>query len=261
MAVYFQLDGQQIADALEAIGWQSSSGGSASVTYGSTEPTNPTDGEFWFDTNVEQLKMSSGGSWIDISLSQTEIQNINDTLNAVSNLQNISAEATTLTAGSSATATYANGVISLGLPIGDTGDTGATGATGNGISSIGFLSTTDASGLAGKSGATDTYRITYTDATTFDFSVYNGIDSAVASVAGRTGDVVISEADITDLDKYTKAEVDTALSTKEPADATILKEADIGTKVLAPNGDASQLKNLPSSGTTLLFEKALFGGI
>lgn len=47
----------------------------------------------------------------------------------------------------------------------------------------------------------------------------------------------------------------------EPADATILKDADIGTKVLAPNGDASQLTNLPSSGAKLLFDKSLFGGM
>lgn len=55
--------------------------------------------------------------------------------------------------------------------------------------------------------------------------------------------------------------VDTALESKEDADATILKEADIGTKVLAPNGDASQLTNLPSSGAVLLFEKSLFRGL
>lgn len=43
--------------------------------------------------------------------------------------------------------------------------------------------------------------------------------------------------------------------------AIVIKEADIGTKVLAPNGDASQLQNLPESGTKLLFDKALFGGL
>lgn len=42
--------------------------------------------------------------------------------------------------------------------------------------------------------------------------------------------------------------LDTALAGKEPADATILKTADIGTSVLAPNGDASQLQNLPAGG-------------
>jgi hypothetical protein len=74
----------------------------------------------------------------------------------------------------------------------------------------------------------------------------------------------------------------------EPADATILKDADIGVNVQAydantttqgntfngssqlvqldgtgklPAIDGSQLSNLPASGTKLLFEKSLFGGI
>jgi hypothetical protein len=38
--------------------------------------------------------------------------------------------------------------------------------------------------------------------------------NTVTSVAGKTGDVVLVEAHITDLDKYTQAEVDTALSLK-----------------------------------------------
>jgi hypothetical protein len=59
-------------------------------------------------------------------------------------------------------------------PKGDTGatgpkgNTGDTGAAGNGISSIVRISGT---GLAG---STDTYRITYTDATTQDYTVVNG---------------------------------------------------------------------------------------
>ena len=53
---------------------------------------------------------------------------------------------------------------------GDKGDTGNTGATGNGIASVVLTSGTHASGT------TDTYRITFTDATTFDFTVYNGAD-------------------------------------------------------------------------------------
>ena len=44
-------------------------------------------------------------------------------------------------------------------------------------------------------------------------------------------------------------------------DSTTLKDADIGTTVLAPNGDASQLTGLPESDTKLLFEKSLFGGM
>lgn len=41
----------------------------------------------------------------------------------------------------------------------------------------------------------------------------------------------------------------------------VLHISDIGTKVLAPNGDASLLTGLPPSGTKLLFEKSLFGGM
>ena len=44
------------------------------------------------------------------------------------------------------------------------------GATGNGIASVVLVSGTHAAGT------TDTYRITFTDATTFDFTVYNGAD-------------------------------------------------------------------------------------
>ena len=50
----------------------------------------------------------------------------------------------------------------------NTGPTGPTGPTGNGIASIALLSTV---------GLVDTYRITYTNATTFDYEVTNGQDS------------------------------------------------------------------------------------
>jgi len=43
---------------------------------------------------------------------------------------------------------------------------------------------------------------------------------------------------------YTQAQTDSLLATKEPADATILKQADIGTSVLAPNGDGSNLSGV-----------------
>ena len=46
----------------------------------------------------------------------------------VDELSNISATASGLPAGSNPTASYSNGVISLGIPKGDKGDTGAAGA-------------------------------------------------------------------------------------------------------------------------------------
>lgn len=114
-------------------------------------------------------------------------------------LGDISATATTLEAGSSATASYNEGVFTFGIPRGangaqgergetgakgdkgDTGETGATGATGNGIASI---------VKTGTSGLVDTYTITFTDGATSTFTVTNGtaaIDDTL-SIAGRAAD-------------------------------------------------------------------------
>ena len=68
------------------------------------------------------------------------------------------------TSGATVTTTSIRGAT------GATGATGDTGATGKGISSVVLQSGTHAAGT------TDTYRITFTDATTFDFTVYNGAD-------------------------------------------------------------------------------------
>jgi len=73
----------------------------------------------------------------------------------------------------------ASGDWSIGAPFGK-GDQGAPGSTGLGIASVAFSNTTDGSGLPVKSGATDTYTITYTDASIDTFSVYNGVDGSVA---------------------------------------------------------------------------------
>lgn len=70
---------------------------------------------------------------------------------------------------------------SAGAPFGK-GDDGDIGNTGNGIVNTIFTSTTDGSGLAGASGATDTYTITYTDSSTSTFDVKNGLDGSVAMV-------------------------------------------------------------------------------
>lgn len=63
---------------------------------------------------------------------------------------------------------------------GAAGATGAIGVTGNGIASTAFTSSTGGA-TAGIVGATDTYTITYTDATTSTFVVTNG---AVLPYAG-----------------------------------------------------------------------------
>lgn len=101
-------------------------------------------------------------------------------------IENLSVTVTTLPEGSQATASYNNGVLSLGIPKGDTGATGAegpegpTGPTGNGISGI---------EKTGTSGNVDTYTILYTNGQTTTFTVTNG---AVTSVDGQTGDVDLS---------------------------------------------------------------------
>lgn len=100
-----------------------------------------------------------------------------------------------------------SGDWSVGAPFGR-GDKGDTGDTGNSITQIVFTGTSHASGLSAQSGGDDEYTITYSDGTFDTFTVHNGLDSALQSVAGRVGNVVLTETDITDLDKYTKAEVD-----------------------------------------------------
>lgn len=53
-----------------------------------------------------------------------------DLADEVGEFENFDVVVTTLPAGSSATASYADGVLTLGIPQGAKGDTGATGATG-----------------------------------------------------------------------------------------------------------------------------------
>lgn len=67
----------------------------------------------------------------------------------------------------------ATGNWSAGVPFGK-GDKGDTGVTGVGVTSFAFISTTDSSGLPGKLDASDTYRITLSNANTFDYIVKNG---------------------------------------------------------------------------------------
>ena len=86
-------------------------------------------------------------------------------------IENMTVSASTLDAGSAATVTKTiiNDIVNLafGLPRGDKGETGAAGSS---ISNIERTSGT------GAPGTTDTYTITLTDGTTFQFQVYNGAD-------------------------------------------------------------------------------------
>jgi negative regulator of sigma E activity len=69
-----------------------------------------------------------------------------------------------------------NSCSNITLPgvAGPAGSPGAAGADGNGIVSVSFQSTTNPLGTPAVAGYTDTYRITYTDATTFDYDIVNG---------------------------------------------------------------------------------------
>lgn len=67
------------------------------------------------------------------------------------------------------------------------GPTGATGATGNGIASITLLSTV---------GLVKTYRITYTNASTFDFEVTDGEDVTMNNLQRTvTGNTTLADSD------------------------------------------------------------------
>ena len=103
-------------------------------------------------------------------------QALGDLAEQLENLENLSVTVSTLPAGSSATASYADGVLTLGIPKGDTGATGPTGATGQtGATGNGIASVTK----TGTSGLVDTYTITFTDGNTTTFTVTNGEDGEV----------------------------------------------------------------------------------
>lgn len=72
-------------------------------------------------------------------------------------------------------------------PQGETGPAGPTGATGNGIASVTKI---------GSSGLVDTYRITFTDGTTFDYTVTNGSGSTVTWTQTQQTGTKIAEIDI-----------------------------------------------------------------
>jgi len=69
-----------------------------------------------------------------------------------------------------------NSCSNITLPgvVGPAGAPGAPGTNGNGIVSVSFQSTTNPGGTPAVAGYTDTYRITYTDAPTFDYDIVNG---------------------------------------------------------------------------------------
>ena len=78
---------------------------------------------------VDCVAQITGSETSPITPSQFEqfVDNVHDEVEVITGM---SATATTLPAGSDATASYSNGVLSFGIPRGDKGDTGATGPQG-----------------------------------------------------------------------------------------------------------------------------------
>lgn len=113
-----------------------------------------------------------------------------------------------------------SGDWSAGAPFGR-GDKGDTGDTGNGIVSTVFTSTDHISGLAGQSGGTDTYTITYTDTTTDTFVVYNGLDTDIhlADLTALSDAMTIAMDGKADkATTYTKTEVDDLMASNNELD-------------------------------------------
>lgn len=120
-----------------------------------------------------------------------------------------------------------SGDWSTGIPFGK-GDKGDIGLTGNGIATIVRISGTGAAGSA------DTYRITYTDGGTFDFTVWNGTESVI-SVNGKQGTVTINALEIpnTPTGNISSTNVQTALNeldAEKAANSTVIHKTGDETK-------------------------------
>ena len=83
------------------------------------------------------------------------------------------------------------------------------GIDGKSITTVTFTSTTDASGLPAKSGGIDTYTISYSDATTNTYDIYNGTDVTNVSV--------IDDTQITLTNTWSASKIDSELSSKADA--------------------------------------------
>ena len=130
-------------------------------------------------------------------------------------------------------------------PQGPVGLTGPTGPAGNGIASI---------AKTGSYGNTDLYTITFTNATTTQFTVTNGADgqdgvSPIVTAEGNGSNVIISVTDATGTHQYTipttNGEVTQLPSDWEASSGVqmILNKPTLAT--VAETGDYNDLENLP----------------
>ena len=130
---------------------------------------------------------------------------------------------------------------------GDKGDIGDTGATGNGIESVTLVSGTHAAGT------TDTYRITFTNGETADFTVYNGANGEGAgdmlweefnnrlNPSGKNGQIAF-ESDLTahtgNTDIHVTASQKTAWSAKYDKPTGGIPKSDLASGVQTSLGKA-----------------------
>ena len=194
---------QEIADGLTAIGWSGAGGGGdASLSYGSTAPLAPTNGTLWYDTTEEILKLFRVDAWVNISVTQSVINNINaqvtlaqsyaqDAQEALAGFTSIVATATTLAHESSATATFnaSTGVLTLGIPKGATGADGISGAQLNTANT--FTAPQRTATIA------QTNAINFTLKNNFTINATVGIISAsdLTGCSGQGGVIVIESAE------------------------------------------------------------------
>ena len=154
----------------------------------------------------------------------------------------------TYTSGATATTTSIRGAT------GEKGATGDTGATGNGIASVVLLSGTHAAGT------TDTYRITFTDSTAFDFTVYNGANGEgagdmLASVYDPNG----KSADAFNVDNHVSGTTNGVFTTTEKTKLSgIAASANnyahpttAGNKHIPTGGASGQILRYSASGTAI----------
>lgn len=176
-------------------------------------------------------------------------------------IENLTVTVETLAAGSSATASYSNGVLHLGIPKGDKGDkgdtgaTGPTGPTGNGIASV---------AKTGTSGLVDTYTITYTNGNTSTFTVTNGAEAVdnTLTIAGRAADAKKTGDEISELKEDLTATNAEVTDIRVGADGTTYNSA--GAAVRGQISDLNErigdVKSALTTTKNLLFEIGTLSG-
>jgi len=265
MALYIQLDSYKIAEGLEAIGW-GGAGGSASLTYSATAPESPINGVLWYDTVSSQLKMWNGGIWSVVSVSQETIISIQGYANTATTkaseasasaesalasknaITGLSVVVNSLPTGSTATASYSNGVITLGVP------TGATGLKGD----AGEVSTAQlTTALATKADTSHTHTKTDVGLSNVDNTsdANKPVSTAQATAIGLKADSTHSHTAFTGL---------TVTALKETAVAMVANDIDLSlgnyfTKTIS-TATTLTVSNVPTSGTVGYFILELTNG-